>query len=559
MAHSTVATHEPAARPPLTPTVGVFLCRCATGWRPGFDDAIARWLERWAHDLVVIVRHDLCRAPHRVARLRAHAELRGAVISACAEQAGLAPLLRRVGIWPWAIESVDLSAMAELAGGTVHVERQLAAAVARVRALLRAGPEHLKVTYGPQGERCERRALLRFLLEPAYQVVPAVDRAQCLAARGCGLCLDVCPARALRGESGSVAVQQEACTACGACVTACPAHAITRPGLELVDLDAQLEALLAPREGSPAPPRLILTCAGQGQMPPHPRQDTGMAPAAGVVLALPCAASISPALLLRAFERGARSVAMLGCAGVCPQGLDRTRIRRTVGFATQVLAALGLGDRRLALVEGPGEEGGSAAPLPCPEASMRTPPGIEGQTRDGPPTNLQDLSLPAILGRLRAACGSATVDVIAGEDVPFGQVQVHGERPCTLCGVCIQICPTQALGLVQDVSSEALTFAHARCVGCGLCVEQCPETIVRLDRALDLSDLDSRPRVLARAEVICCRHCQQPIAPASMLAKVQGALCSLPQGRLWDLHELCPSCRLAKSVGSHADASAGKA
>lgn len=43
----------------------------------------------------------------------------------------------------------------------------------------------------------------------------------------CGLCIDVCPPKALqRGKAGAVVVDAEKCDACGICVTACPHGAI---------------------------------------------------------------------------------------------------------------------------------------------------------------------------------------------------------------------------------------------------------------------------------------------------------------------------------------------
>jgi ferredoxin len=288
--------------------------------------------------------------------------------------------------------------------------------------------------------------------------------------------------------------------------------------------------------------------------------DAGMIPPGAVVLPVPCASLISPALLLRSFERGARSVAVLSCAGTCQQGHDRRRVRTAVSFTIKVLETFGMTAGRLMLVEGHAEESGDVAErLPKLEQSATVPPASEGLAQAQTSLGLQDLSLPAILSRLQAAHGLPTPQVITGADVPFGQVRVQGATPCTLCGVCAQLCPSQALALTQLPMSEALIFSHSRCVACGLCVEQCPEKIQHLDRALDLGGIAEPARVLAREDVIRCRRCQCPIAALSMLAKVHQALRSLPSGVLWDPGELCPSCRLAESVSVHAAMSGGRA
>lgn len=550
MSHATIVFQESAARPPLTPTVAVFLCRCATSWRPAFAGAVEGWRAQQGPAVAVVSRDDLCRAPERAVELHRHAALQGAVISACAAQAGLAAILRREGLRPWAIDSLNLAALADLAGESLPVARQLDAAVIRLRARLRASSAHVTAAYGLPGERGDRRALLRALLAPTYRLLPAVDGQRCQAGRGCRLCLQACPAQALRLQAGRMTVHADACTGCGACLTACPASAIGWPGQDMADLDAQLGALLDVDGASQSPARLILTCVGRLQASPYRGAEVRPTPGASVVLVVPCAAGISPALVLRAVERGAHSVEVRCCAGICPQGHDRRRIRQTVSFSIRVLQALRLGHRRLTLVEGLEEEGGNVAvPSACAASNATAPLDVDAPRHGRMPASGQDLSLPAILGRLRAASGGSAA-VIAGEDLPSGRLRVQGEGACTLCGVCAQVCPAQALTLAQEAQAETLRFSHARCVGCGLCAESCPEHVLHLERVLDLDDLAGPPRLLARAEVVRCRRCHQPIAPASMLVKVQQALGALaPHGR-WDLQQWCAGCRLANSLSA---------
>lgn len=552
MQESPVDARDTATTQRQAHTLGLFLCSCAEWPGSALDTgAIERLLMPWAPDLLVVVHKNLCHAPDRVAELLARARVAGAVIPSCAERAGLAHMLRRAGALPWAIETIDLPESADTPGATPHVMQQLAAAVVRVHGLLRAMPEHLQVYYGPQGATFDRRALLRSLLEPTYRVVPAVETSRCVASQGCRLCLAACPEGALRVGPASVTVSRDACTACGACVPTCPSQAITWPGFGLADLDAQLAVLLERRRGSLAPRLLLLACTGSAAESLQLLGDLGTVPLDAVVLSVPCASLISPALLLRAFERGAQGVAVVACAGVCPHGHDRTRIRQTVSFVTTVLATLSIGGQRLAFIEGP-MDGSGAERFSRREEDATACPAIQMPAQGQAPGGGQDLSLPAILSRLAAAFRPSP-PTIAGEDVPFGQVRVTGPMACTLCGVCAQACPTQALGLAHNPIGETLTFRHARCVACGTCVEQCPEKVLHLDRTLDFGRLGGPGEVLARTRVIRCRLCQQVIASASMLARVQQTLRSLPSGALWDPSELCASCRLGVSVGANAN------
>ncbi|MBN1773531.1 MAG: 4Fe-4S binding protein [Deltaproteobacteria bacterium] len=55
-----------------------------------------------------------------------------------------------------------------------------------------------------------------------------IDPALCT---GCGACVDICPAEALRLEGGVARVDARACLGCGVCVPECTMRAITQPGL----------------------------------------------------------------------------------------------------------------------------------------------------------------------------------------------------------------------------------------------------------------------------------------------------------------------------------------
>ncbi|MBI3326440.1 MAG: 4Fe-4S binding protein [Nitrospinae bacterium] len=144
------------------------------------------------------------------------------------------------------------------------------------------------------------------------------------------------------------------------------------------------------------------------------------------------------------------------------------------------------------------------------------------------PAGEQDLSLPDILIRLATAFRRSP-PVIAGEDVPFGQVRVEGTVACTLCGVCAQICPTQALGLTHTSTEEALTFKHAACVACGSCVEHCPEHVLRLERALDINQLSGPVQVRHRIGQHACKGAAgAPLFAWRGSVGGAGTVCNLP-------------------------------
>ncbi len=55
---------------------------------------------------------------------------------------------------------------------------------------------------------------------------------------------------------------------------------------------------------------------------------------------------------------------------------------------------------------------------------------------------------------------------------PLSQDVIRNEEKCTNCGVCVPICPTEAL--VVDPLTRKVLFHNKKCIACELCVKLCP-------------------------------------------------------------------------------------
>jgi len=55
---------------------------------------------------------------------------------------------------------------------------------------------------------------------------------------------------------------------------------------------------------------------------------------------------------------------------------------------------------------------------------------------------------------------------------PLSQDVKRNDSRCTHCGVCISICPTEAL--VINKKTMKVDFDAAKCIACELCVKTCP-------------------------------------------------------------------------------------
>lgn len=140
-----------------------------------------------------------------------------------------------------------------------------------------------------------------------------VDANKCA---GCGICVEVCPAEAIRLVSGVATINQEKCTECQACVTVCPEGAI-----QVVSEPTRLPVV-------PPQPAVI-------QIKPHPAQSPvrpKMVPALGAIVSFvehEIAPRVGPYLLDVLTRRLSRpgAAARGGPASTTSRGL-RFRLRR---------------------------------------------------------------------------------------------------------------------------------------------------------------------------------------------------------------------------------------
>lgn len=110
---------------------------------------------------------------------------------------------------------------------------------------------------------------------------------------------------------------------------------------------------------------------------------------------------------------------------------------------------------------------------------------------------------------------------------------------CTLCGFCVQTCPTRALVVAEDSRETTLSLAPDRCSGCGRCVTVCKAGAMSL-RALSAADTKAagdRGLPLRRSPRATCCACSRPMVSQAELDFVASQL-----GRpAWLAY--CLSCR----------------
>lgn len=276
---------------------------------------------------------------------------------------------------------------------------------------------------------------------------PRYTEARCLLYKnsvgGCDKCYGVCPKGAVRLKGWRVELDEVLCTGCGLCTGVCPGIALEYP------LGAIQEALIR----------------GKGKLRCSKAEGKGEE-----VL---CLGRLTPGLLAEAGSRFGKVVLARGDCGACriggpevPERLARMAEEARRYFPVEVEVVEGelpgerVGRRELFQVL-LGSAKRTAADL-VPELPL---PALE-EEKEG--------ELPAELRLRRLAASRAP-------EVRWPRIRV--EEGCTLCPVCTNVCPTEAVRRVREGEEYALYLQVAACTGCGACVESCPPQVIRLEEA----------------------------------------------------------------------------
>lgn len=407
-----------------------------------------------------------------------------------ANPGALQAAVRRLGMDPLGVATVDLDAVAE---GN-EIDRSVRAAIARAAEFPGAGPDQIKLV---PPDRTTRRSFLS-VGSPTYVGAPKIDVAACVAPDGCRVCADACPQDALTWVGGAIDFDVNTCVACGICVTACPTGAVANPAAVPAAIEAEIRAALA---------------AGPAGIRYRCRAATSPPEANWHQVEIPCTGMLTAGWLIAPLLLGATGVDATPChTGGCPLGNDE-ELAATVGDAVAILLAFGVfpGD---ALHVGLVPEDG----LLAPGATNRI---IDILSPASPGANLE-------LGV--ADVGSVTVD----------------PATCTACRMCASACPTDALGSDVQTDGVHIDFDPGMCIACGECVAVCPEIeygAIVMTRGFDLLDRAAGRREVRHDPTPLCEICGRPVAPASMLAKIEAMLGEDAERTMAVIGRRCGTCR----------------
>ena len=149
--------------------------------------------------------------------------------------------------------------------------------------------------------------------------------------------------------------------------------------------------------------------------------------------------------------------------------------------------------------------------------------------------------LSAALQSLVANSGKVA-DVRPGDYISFATLTCNRDR-CTQCMACLNDCRIQAL----SADEEQLTLNHigSMCVACGICVHVCPEDALELSPRFKLNTRFFKPVEMAKAEPMACKSCGKVFGTRKSFERVMAIL---SQKETVDIShfEYCDTCRVVK-------------
>lgn len=162
--------------------------------------------------------------------------------------------------------------------------------------------------------------------------------------RGCGDCVDICdydaPVLIPKGDGMYVArIREDLCRGCGTCVAVCPSSAIEQRYFS----DARIERIL----GAVDEKVVVLSCPWHKAGHARSRLQAFIADIKLIFNEVPCSGRVSASLVLKAFERHAAGVVVLGCPrNECHFGFGNTHAEKHFRDTRQMLKMLGIPQER---------------------------------------------------------------------------------------------------------------------------------------------------------------------------------------------------------------------
>ncbi len=339
---------------------------------------------------------------------------------------------------------------------------------------------------------------------------------------GCQRCLNICPSSAITLGIGGVSIDTRACRECGACVAVCPTGALQYERFA----DRSFYRYFHRVHYAPGT-TVIVGCEEElhrfwWRTGTEERNDHLF------FLEHPNGHALNPMQLLLLFARGAGRIVLLRGSSEAAYSGSRP------GEAAMVNA----------LIES--LFGYSETVVSCNQDEVQK----YLDARDGYP--LPSLFADPVYNGRRPAMAAILEHLVVSSGRQF-QLEQKGlpwfaalecdKNLCSLCLACLNECKTAALAAEQP--SFSLLHTPVRCIACGICVQVCPENALHIASDVLINKEIFHSQTLAKGEAMVCRDCGKAFGTKKSYERV-AAILAQRKGKENGYLEYCDTCRVAR-------------